>query len=91
MIIDDFYIKWPFHRPFEADTILVIDTNAELTLPIAGQLFQSIPWRNAQLVYHRDGIKQIKFAYSHFPTILRTISTCGFRAQAVRSALTHLI
>ena len=44
MIIDDFYIEWPggIVGPLEAHAPLMVDSDAELPLPITGKRFKTV-------------------------------------------------
>ena len=44
MVIYNLNIIWAINAPEEADTPLIINSNAVLAGTIAGQLLQSIPW-----------------------------------------------
>jgi len=62
MVVNDFDINRtgrPF-RPFEANSPLVIDTNAELTLAIAVERFQPIASQRREIIQVACGFKPIK-------------------------------
>jgi hypothetical protein len=54
VVIDDFDIGWSFRFPFEADSKLVIDPNAELAFAAAAQRFQPVAAKRAQVFEGRS-------------------------------------
>lgn len=45
MVVEDFYLLRPLLRPTEAQAVLLVDANAVLPLPIAGERFEAIAGR----------------------------------------------
>ena len=43
MVIEDFNFVRSVFRPAETEAVLLIDADAELALPVAGEGFQTIP------------------------------------------------
>jgi hypothetical protein len=50
VIIHDFNVFGSCFRPPEAQTKLIVYTNAVLTGPVAFKRFQSIPWRHPSVI-----------------------------------------
>jgi len=57
MVIRDFDFECIVTTPHKADPILIVDSNAVLSLAIAAQLFQSIARRTFQIVQSRGSIE----------------------------------
>jgi hypothetical protein len=49
MIIQNFYVSRFTLQPFEADSVLVVDTNAVLTFSVSVKRFQSVTGRREQI------------------------------------------
>jgi hypothetical protein len=47
--VHDLYLVWPQLSPQETDTVLTVDTNAELPFAVAGQRFKLIAGRHMQI------------------------------------------
>lgn len=60
MVVDHFHILRADLGPAEADPLLVVDSDAVLPSPITPQGFQAIPWRHAQVIEKRCGVKRIE-------------------------------
>ncbi len=74
MIVNDFYVINVVPMPHKADSILVVDANAVLTLPTAFEFLQAITRRRFQVLEVDCGIEQGKFALGH----ARRWRTSGF-------------
>ena len=57
MVIHDFDVMRIGVSPPEADTPLVVDSNAVLTFPVSCQSFQSIAGRNSQIIDRLSSIQ----------------------------------
>ena len=42
MVVEDFHLVRPLLRPTEAQAVLLVDANAVLSLPVAGEGFEAI-------------------------------------------------
>ena len=74
MVIYDFDIRYRvFAFQAEADTILLIDTNAVLSLSIAAKLLQTIGGRNTQIFQTGGVIEHDQFAKGNFLNALREL------------------
>ena len=74
MVIYDFDIRYGvFAFQAEADTILLIDTNAVLSLSIADKLLQTIGGRNTQIFQTGCVIEHDQFAKGNFLNALREL------------------
>ena len=74
MVIYDFDIRYGvFAFQAEADTILLIDTNAVLSLSIAAKLLQTIGGRNTQIFQTGGVIEHDQFAKGNFLNALREL------------------
>ena len=74
MVIYDFDIRYRvFAFQAEADTILLIDTNAVLSLAIAAKLLQTIGGRNSQIFQTGGVIEHDQFAKGNFLNALREL------------------
>ena len=58
MVVDDLDVPSLIIAPDKTDALLVVDTNAELTLPVAAQRFQPIARRYSQIVEQRGRINR---------------------------------
>jgi hypothetical protein len=57
VVVRDFDIGWSLGFPFEADSILIVDPDAELAFPIANQGFHSVPAERSQIFQGCRGVK----------------------------------
>jgi hypothetical protein len=66
MIVNDLNVISVAVSPKEAYTPLIIDADAALTLAVALQCFQTIPWRNHQIMQGAGTmeVKQLSTRYS---------------------------
>lgn len=72
MIVCNFNINWTRLGPFEADAILVINSNAMLTFSFSGERLQMISRWYAKLVKRNNGVKLIEFSRRDIPDIFWT-------------------
>ena len=66
MIVGDFDIDGSFRFPFEADSKLVIDPNAELAFAAASQRFQSVAAQCSQVFQGSSGVEPDQASSSLF-------------------------
>jgi hypothetical protein len=71
MIVYDFNIVSVPLAPTEADTPLVIDPNAVLSLPVSSQFLKAISWRDKKIIQLLCRIQQEQFPLSDAPQIRR--------------------
>ena len=57
MVIDDFHIAGIAVPPHEADAIMIIDSDAVLTLSLAVQSLQPVSGRNIQIIQSHGGMQ----------------------------------
>jgi hypothetical protein len=50
MVVDYLYVFRPHLGPSEADPVLVIDSNAVLSLPVARESLETIPWWDSEIL-----------------------------------------
>jgi len=62
VIIDDLNVVGVSVKPNKAETPLIVDSYAMLSLPIAAQSFQTIPWRRYQVTEFGGAIQLTKLA-----------------------------
>jgi len=62
VVVGDFYIVGIATFPPETDSVLVIDPDAELALPITFQSFQPVTWGRFQIVKFIGGFKVVQLA-----------------------------
>ena len=67
MVVDNFHLCWPRVSPAKTETVLVINANALLSLPIPFQGLKPIAWRNLEFVEGDHRIKLIEFAGGNLP------------------------
>jgi hypothetical protein len=58
MVVDDFHIVGVAVPPHEADTILIIDSDAVLSLALAMQGLQPVSGGNIQIIQRHGGMQQ---------------------------------
>ena len=63
MIVNDLNVCGTFGRPHETDAKLVIDPNAVLTRTISCKGFQSVSWRDSEIVKRGGSIEHRKLAH----------------------------
>jgi hypothetical protein len=74
VIIHDFDTHRFVPQPLEAYSVLVVDTNAVLTLPVSVKCFQSVPGRRVQIAQIIGIIQIDQFASSGFLDAQRQFS-----------------
>jgi hypothetical protein len=57
VIVNNLHIDWPFCRPFEANTVLFIYSDAVLPLPVASESLQAVSRRDSKLSEERNRIQ----------------------------------
>ena len=67
MVVDNFHLCWPRVSPAKTDTVLVINANAMLSLPIPLQSLKPISWGNLEFMECDHRIKLIEFAGGNLP------------------------
>jgi hypothetical protein len=65
MVVHDFDVLGRANRPPKADTQLVIDPDAVLTLPVAPQGLQSVPRRDSQVIEAGGDLELAQLASSY--------------------------
>lgn len=75
MVIDDFHIVGIPIAPQEADSPSVINTNAELSFPVAVKGLQPIARRRSQVAYLCGDIQLAEFALRHAPEFMKPLYT----------------
>jgi hypothetical protein len=70
MVVDNFHLCWPRVSPAKTETVLVINTNAVLSLPIPLQGLKPIAWGNLKFVECDHRVKLVKFAGDNLPQCL---------------------
>jgi hypothetical protein len=65
VVVNDFDIMGSIILPYKADTELIVDTDAVLTLPVADEGLQAIARRNSQIVQIRGSFHLIQLAERH--------------------------
>jgi hypothetical protein len=67
MVVDNFHLCWPRVSPAKTETVLVINTNAMLSLPISFQGLKPIAWGNLEFMECDHRVKLIEFAGGSLP------------------------
>lgn len=62
MVVRDFYFVSVRGAPFEANSVLIVDSYAVLTLAIAAQLRQPVPGWDPQIVQRQSAIEHGQLA-----------------------------
>ncbi len=65
MVIDNFDIPGVAVLPFEADSPLIIDSDAVLAFPVILQLLEAIAWRDSEVVEADGSVDLEKFSEGH--------------------------
>jgi hypothetical protein len=58
VIIGDFNFAWPELGPSEADSVLIVDADAVLSLAVSGKGFEAIAWGDTE-VLERLGLVEL--------------------------------
>ena len=61
VIVDNFNARWALRGPEKANSVLVVDSNTELALPIALQGFEAVGWRSLEVFERMRNAKLIQF------------------------------
>ena len=79
MIVNDLDIGWTFLGPSEADAILLVDPNAVLSPPVAGEGLQAISGWDPQVLQMLGGVQQIELSRRYGPqrSWAGASSSCG--------------
>ena len=81
-------------NPFEADSILIVDTNAELSPSIPLQSLQTVSWRSAEGVQVVCSRKILQLALSKSLNASRKVATLSslkqFPGRSIPEAGDHL-
>ena len=91
MIVCDLNVAGAQFSPHEADSVLIVDSNAVLALPISGKALQSVARGNLQFLQRLNGIKLIKFSCCDLPELLRAGLSGSLRIDAIENVLGGLI
>jgi len=67
MVVDNFHLCWSRVSPAKTDTVLVINANAMLSLPISFQGLKPIAWGNLEFMEGDHRVKLIEFAGGSLP------------------------
>ncbi len=93
MVVRDLNVQGVSSRPSEADSPLVVDSNAVLPLPVPPQPFQAVPWGYPEVVHSLSRVHQQEFSvrpalhiWWQQPRALPPEHLLGF---AVREAANH--
>lgn len=73
--------------PREANAILIVDSDAVLTLSLPPKAFQAIPRRKRQIGEARCGLKLIEFALRDPPDRLWATTSGGLRPTSMKYIL----
>lgn len=87
MIVYDFNHVWSPASPDETDTVLPVDTDAELAFTVAHQRLELIAWWHAQLIQRSNGVQLVEFAGRNLPEGLGTRLSRRTRVLAVEDVL----
>jgi len=91
VIIYDLNVAGAQLSPRKADSVLLVDTNAVLALPISREALQSVSGRNLQFLKRLDGIELIGFSRCDLLKLLRAGLSGSFRIDAIKNVLGSLI
>jgi hypothetical protein len=84
VVVDDFYTLRFAFVPDEADAILVVDTNALLSLAVALKLLKTIVYRSSKIVW-RDGRVNTVQKFGSFPVqLLRQSAPSSARGRPIK-------
>jgi hypothetical protein len=70
--------------PFEANTILVVNPNAVLAIPIAPETLKPVAGRHSQIPQRSRRIEHLQFLKSGFPQVRRDAATPFFGPKPLR-------
>ena len=87
MVIDDFYVGRTNRGPSETDPKLFIDTDAELTHPVALQGLKTVAGRDSEVFQDVGLVQLIQPTPGPGPEIRGAGFRCDFRIGAVKDVL----
>ena len=87
MVIDDFNVGRTARGPSETDSKLLIDSDAELTLPVALQGLEAVAGRDPEVFQDVGLVQLIQATPGTGPEIRRAGFRCGFGIGAVKNVL----
>ncbi len=87
MVVYNLYVRRPHFRPAKANSVSVINPNAELAPTISGQLFQAVPRRDSESTERLHRVHLIELASCDTPKTLRTRSSRSLGAAPVEYVL----
>jgi len=87
MVVHNRYVRRPRFRPAKADSVLVINPNAELAPSTSRQLLQTVPRRDSEFTGLLHRVYLIELASRDTPKTLRTRSSRSLGATPVEDVL----
>jgi len=92
VIVSDLDVISVILPPFEADSVLVVDSDAVLSLPVAMQFLEPVSRRNSQVVERLGRIehRQLSFRYIRRRGTFRSSGVPDFCCVPVRESLDHI-
>jgi len=87
VVVNNLDLVWTVFRPGETDPKLLIDPNAESSLPPAGQRLEPISWRNAQIFKNGNRVDLFQLSRSNSPKFPRTRFASVFGIPSVENVL----
>src|SRR5208282_5364908 len=90
VICDLHFVSFGF-APYEANSVLIVDSNAVLTLTIAAQFLQPVSGRNLQVVQSYGAIEHGKLSFRNtgWRCTARLAASPDFRRFLVGESLDH--
>jgi hypothetical protein len=71
VIIDNFNFIWSIVGPAKTQSVLLVDSNTVLSLPISPQVLETIARRKAKILQPSCSVKHVQFAPRISPQLLR--------------------
>jgi hypothetical protein len=87
MIVNYFDARRALRGPAEANSVLVVDANTELTLSVTLQCFQAVGWRGLEVFERVRNAKLIQFPSGNRPESYRTGCPRAARRNSVEDVL----
>jgi len=87
MVIDDFNVGRTARDPSETDPKLFIDSDAELTLPVALQGLEAVAGRDPEVLQDMGLVQLVQATPGTGPEIRGAGFRCGFGIGAVKDVL----
>ena len=87
VIIDNFNARWALRGPEKAKSVLVVDSNTELALPISLQGFEAVGWRSLEVFERMRNAKLIQFPSGNRPEPNRAGRPRAARRNSVEDVL----